>query len=111
MAFITPQVLPSKPYSGADPVAMSVSTPRTMSCTSHVRLGANFSSDHDKTGGDQRLACAAKLRGVGRLTRGGDVALLRKIDLLRENGVEDGVGNLVATLSGWPSVTDSDVKT
>ena len=62
----------------------------------YVRLGADFSSDHDKTGGDQRLACAAKLRGVGRLTRGGDVALLRKIDLLRENGVEDGVGNLVA---------------
>ena len=67
----------------------------------YVRLGADFSSDHDKTGGDQRLACAAKLRGVGRLTRGGDVALLRPtIDFFRENGVEDGVGNLVANLVG-----------
>ena len=62
----------------------------------HVRLGANFSGNHHKAGGDQRLACATKLRRVGRLAGRGDVALLRKIDLLRKDGIKDGIGNLIA---------------
>jgi hypothetical protein len=55
-------------------------------------LAADLAGEHDELGRGQRLAGDARLRVLG------------------QEQVDDRIGNLVATLSGWPSDTDSDVK-
>ncbi len=65
-----------------------------------VRLGADLAGHHDGAGGDERLARATNLRHVCGLPVRSDVSLALELDLLRENRIEDGVGNLVAHLIG-----------
>ena len=65
-----------------------------------VGLGADLAGHDDHARGCHGLAGAAHLRGVGRLAGRGDVALPGKLDLLLKDGVEHGVGDLVAHLVG-----------
>ncbi len=64
----------------------------------HVGLGANLAGNEDGARGDERLAGAAHLRRVGRVAVGCNVALLGQGDLLGQDGVQNGVGNLIADL-------------
>ena len=66
----------------------------------HVSLGANLAGHHDHAGGGHGLASAADLSRIGRMPVGGDVAGCGQLGLLGQNGVQDGVGNLVADLVG-----------
>ena len=65
-----------------------------------VRLRADLARDDDHAGGGHGLAGATHLRGIGGLPAGGDVALSRQLDLLGQDGVEHGIGYLVAHLVG-----------
>ena len=65
-----------------------------------VGLGADLAGDDDGAGGDEGLACAADVLELGRLAARRDVSLGLELGLLREDGVEDGVGDLVRDLSG-----------
>ena len=65
-----------------------------------VCLSADLAGHNDHAGSGHGLAGAAHLRGVGRLTGRGDVALPGKLDLLLKDSVEHGVGNLIAHLVG-----------
>ena len=65
-----------------------------------VGLSADLAGHDDHAGSGHGLAGAAHLRRVGRLAGWGDVALPGKLDLLLKDGVEHGVGDLVAHLVG-----------
>ena len=65
-----------------------------------VCLRADLARHDDHARGGHGLAGAAHLRGVGRLARRGHVALLGKLGFLLQDGVEHGVGDLVAHLVG-----------
>ena len=65
-----------------------------------VCLGADLAGHDDHARGGHGLAGAAHLRGVGRLAGRGNVALPGKLDLLLKDGIEHGVGDLVAHLVG-----------
>ena len=64
----------------------------------HVRLGADLAHHDDGARGRERLDGATHVVDVRRRTVGVHVALLLKLRLLREDGVHDGVRDLVAHL-------------
>ena len=65
-----------------------------------VGLGADLAGHDDHARGGHGLAGATNLRGVGRLTGRGNVTLPGQLDFLLQDGVEHGVGDLVAHLIG-----------
>ncbi len=63
-----------------------------------VGLGADLAHDDDGAGRREGLDGAADVVDIGSLAVGVDVALLLELCLLREDGIDDCVGNLVAHL-------------
>ena len=65
-------------------------------------LRANLACNNRQAGGDHRLACAANLRHIRRLTVGRNIALPLKLDLLLEDSIEDSIGDLIAYFVRMP---------
>ena len=66
----------------------------------HVSLGANFTGHKNDARGGEALASATHAREVGLLAGGRDIAGSFKARLGLQDGVEHGVGNLVADFVG-----------